>query len=344
MHNLTAVSLFSGVGGLDLGVEQAGFEVKLAIELDKIHAQTHSRNFPSVAMLHASVKDVTGKQILNLVGAPIDLLFGGSPCQDFSINGKRQAGDRASLIWEFFRILVEVQPRYFLFENVPGLAQGKYKEWLGKFIFQCQYFGYEVNHQILNAKDYLVPQDRKRLFVIGAKKGLTLPTFPRRIGSTTVRDAIADLPNPVTEGFLPYSSLGEPSTYVEKLNFGYPQPEFITAIETTNHSQEVRDRFLCTRPGEREPISRFRRLRADGVSPTLRAGTPSERGAYTAVRPIHYKGDRVITSREAARLHSFPDWFQFADTKWYQLMQIGNSVPPWLARAVASQVFNACRC
>jgi DNA (cytosine-5)-methyltransferase 1 len=344
MQNKIAVSLFSGVGGLDLGVEQAGFEVKVAVEVDPIHAQTHAKNFPQTVMLNTSVCNVTGEQILEITGKPIDLLFGGSPCQDFSINGKRQPGSRAALIWEFRTLLAQCRPNYFLFENVPGLAQGKLKPLFGMFLARCQECGYQVTHQILNARDYLIPQDRKRLFVVGSKKGLPLPNFPTPIpGGTMVRDAIADLPSPVPEGFLPYSALKTPSLYVEKLNFGYPAPKHITAIESTEHSQEVRERFAFTLPGDKEPVSRFPRLHPDLPAPTLKAGTPSERGAHTASRPIHYRFNRVITAREAARLHSFPDWFQFADTKWYQLMQIGNSVPPWLARAAAGKIVEQLR-
>ena len=339
MQNKIAVSLFSGAGGLDLGVEQAGFEVRAAVEIDPIHAQVHARNFPDTLILNTSIREVVANQLLDIAGGSIDLLFGGSPCQDFSINGKRQPGSRAALIWEFFRLVVQCRPSYFVFENVPGFAQGNLKPLFGMFLARCQDCGYQVTHGILNAKDYLVPQDRKRLFVVGARNGLTLPNLPSPMpGKTTVKEAIADLPSPVSEGFLPYSSLKEPSIYVEKVNFGYPTPEQITAIGTTEHSQEVRQRFACTLPGDKEPVSHFPRLHPDRPSPTLKAGTPSERGAHTAPRPIHYKYNRVITAREAARLHSFPDCFQFADTKWYQLMQIGNSVPPWLARAVAATI------
>jgi DNA (cytosine-5)-methyltransferase 1 len=341
---LIAVSLFSGVGGLDLGVKQAGFEVKAAIEIDPIHAETHAANFPDTLMLNTSVVSVTGEHILEITKSPVDLLFGGSPCQDFSINGKRQFGSRGALIWDFVELIRQIKPKYFIFENVPGLSQGQLKPLFGMFLVRCQEAGYQVSHGILNAKDYLVPQDRERLFVFGTRNGLPMPNFPTPIrGQTTVRNAIADLPSPTSAGFRPYSCLRTPSTYVEKLNFGYPAPEFITAIQETKHSPEVQERFRCTFPGEREPISRFLRLHPDRVSPTLRAGTPSERGSHTAPRPIHYNCDRVITPREAARLHSFPDWFQFANTKWYQLMQIGNSVPPWLARAVASQFFEVLR-
>jgi DNA (cytosine-5)-methyltransferase 1 len=103
------------------------------------------------------------------------------------------------------------------------------------------------------------------------------------------------------------------------------------------------ERFLHTTPGTTEPISRFYRLDAQGLSNTLRAGTGSERGAYTSPRPIHPFLPRVISVREAARLHSFPDWFRLHHTKWHGFRQIGNAVPPLLGRAVAAEIRKALR-
>ena len=109
----------------------------------------------------------------------------------------------------------------------------------------------------------------------------------------------------------------------------------------TNHTDISRRRFAETEPGKVEPISRFFRLPPNGVSNTLRAGTDSARGAFTSPRPIHYEKSRCVTVREMARLHSFPDWFRFNGTKWHGARQIGNSVPPMLAKAVASQIIEA---
>lgn len=109
----------------------------------------------------------------------------------------------------------------------------------------------------------------------------------------------------------------------------------------TEHSEISRQRFRATPEGKVEPISRFFKLPSDGVSNTLRAGTDASRGAFTSPRPIHYKHPRCVTVREMARLHGFPDWFRFHATKWHGARQIGNAVPPPLARAVASQIINA---
>jgi DNA (cytosine-5)-methyltransferase 1 len=130
----------------------------------------------------------------------------------------------------------------------------------------------------------------------------------------------------------------------EAWHFGYPRlwnsTKLTSSIRTT-HSEISQQRFSETPPGEVEPISRFFKLAPDGFSNTLRAGTDASRGAFTSPRPIHFKHPRCITVREMARLHGFPDWFRFHRTKWHGARQIGNAVPPPLARAVASSVMSA---
>ena len=124
-------------------------------------------------------------------------------------------------------------------------------------------------------------------------------------------------------------------------HYGYVrdwEPGLLTSSRRTAHTDISRRRFRDTRPGTVEPISRFYKLAADGVSNTLRAGTDAARGAFTSPRPIHHRHDRCVTVREMARLHGFPDWFRFHVTKWHGARQIGNSVPPPLARAVAASV------
>jgi len=127
-------------------------------------------------------------------------------------------------------------------------------------------------------------------------------------------------------------------------DFGYVRefdPDLLTSSLQTQHTELSKNRFLETEHGKTEPISRFRKLPPDGLCNTLRAGTDSARGAFTSPRPIHPFLPRVITVREAARLHSYPDWFRFHATKWHGFRQIGNSVPPLLARAVAKEIMQA---
>ena len=142
---------------------------------------------------------------------------------------------------------------------------------------------------------------------------------------------------------------GTPSHYAAELrcltndawHFGYVRswdPTLLTSSARTDHTTISRRRFSETNSGETEPVSRFYKLAPDGLSNTLRAGTDGARGAFTSPRPIHYREDRCITVREMARLHGYPDWFRFNETKWHGARQIGNSVPPPLARAMASKV------
>jgi DNA (cytosine-5)-methyltransferase 1 len=126
--------------------------------------------------------------------------------------------------------------------------------------------------------------------------------------------------------------------------YGYKRvwdPQVLTSSWRTGHSDITRRRFDETEPGSVEPISRFFKLSRDGLSNTLRAGTDAARGAFTSPRPIHYEYPRCVTAREMARLHGYPDWFRVHATKWHGARQIGNSVPPPLARAIASQVVRA---
>ena len=127
-------------------------------------------------------------------------------------------------------------------------------------------------------------------------------------------------------------------------DFSHPRisdPSLLTSSRRTEHTALSQRRFAETEHGKTEPISRFHKLDPDGVCNTLRAGTASDRGAFTSPRPIHYRYPRVITVREAARLHSYPDWFRLHSTKWHGFRQIGNSVPPMLARAVARELMRA---
>jgi DNA (cytosine-5)-methyltransferase 1 len=165
----------------------------------------------------------------------------------------------------------------------------------------------------------------------------------------TVQAAIADLPTINTsqydylfESDLFHGELGQPSLYASRMRQQRSDSSIsgrgLSGFLKTRHSDEVVKRFAATRQGERESISRFMRLAWDGLAPTLRAGTIRGRGQFMAPRPIHPDEPRVITVREAARLHSFPDWFTFYPTKWYGFMQIGNSVPPLMAQAVGTSL------
>lgn len=374
------IDLFAGAGGLSLGFEQAGFDVVAAVEVDPIHAAVHKFNFPDCAVLPRSVADLSGADIRQAAGIgdrPVDVVFGGAPCQGFSLMGQRALEDpRNALVREFVRTVTELEASYFVFENVKGLTVGKHRLFLEELIATFDEQGYRVllPWKVLNASFFGVPQNRERLILIGARQGLPLPEYPDPITKPagvakfaaldlpegpSCRDALSDLPNPDGLDELlnrdrafpdrwqkPQSDYGREMRCLEKTawHFGYLRqwnPKLLTSSIRTHHSEISRRRFAETPPGQVEPISRFFKLSAEGVANTLRAGTDSARGAFTSPRPIHYEKPRCITVREMARLHGFPDWFRLQQTKWHGARQIGNSVPPPLARHVAAQLIEA---
>jgi len=364
MRRPTVLDVFAGVGGLNLGFEQAGFDVAAAIEIDPVHAATHEFNFPLCRMHCADATRISGAAIGRELSAPIDVIVGGAPCQGFSMIGKRALDDpRNGLVKHFLRLVVELEPTVFVLENVRGLTVGKHRQLLDELAVAFEAAGYSVRlpWQVLNARHFRVPQDRQRLFLLGAR-GAMAPRYPIAdilAAMPTCQDALDDLPDAERFDELVSSDsvhIGEPppvlSAYAREMrcldgsawHYGYEREwdsQIMSASLRTAHSEISRRRFRNTRPAAVEPISRFYKLAADGVSNTLRAGTDSARGAFTSPRPIHYRYDRCVTIREMARLHGFPDWFRFHVTKWHGGRQVGNSVPPPLARAVATCVREA---
>lgn len=403
-----AVDLFAGIGGFSLGFEQAGFDVVASIEYDPVHAEVHAYNFPLTAHICTDIATLTAAELLratreglerygrNTSGwdGEIDVIFGGPPCQGFSTMGKRLIDDeRNQLVFHFFRLIRALRPRYFVMENVPGMKSGGHTSILHQLVAEFEEAGYRVVNppSILNAADFGVPQDRRRLFLVGARDGEPLPSYPEpmvrpvakramgtppifvngRLGvhrdlppGPSVWDALADLPDLDAFDVLRHTdavyideirlheSERRTSAYARRLrgladdpgDLSYPRlwdRHLLTSSARTEHTRKSIERFNATLPGDTEPISRFYRLDPRGLSNTLRAGTGSERGAFTSPRPIHPRLPRVISVREAARLHSFPDWFRLHATKWHGFRQIGNAVPPLLARAIASSISTA---
>ena len=178
------IDLFAGAGGLSLGFEQAGFDIAAAVEIDPVHCATHEYNFPLCKTICASVTDISGDEIRRLAGLgdrAIDVVFGGAPCQGFSMIGKRALDDpRNQLVFHYVRIVAELKPTYCVFENVKGLTLGKHSEFLNELIEALGEAGYDVAlpYQVLNAADYGVPQDRKRLFLLGTRRGHQPAVYP----------------------------------------------------------------------------------------------------------------------------------------------------------------------
>ncbi|QBF30068.1 DNA cytosine methyltransferase [Thalassococcus sp. S3] len=372
------IDLFAGAGGMSLGFERAGFDVKAAVEIDPVHCAAHKFNFPQTTVIPHSVEALTGadiRKVARIGKATVDCVFGGAPCQGFSLIGQRVLDDpRNGLVRDFVRLVAELDATSFVFENVKGLTLGKHRKFLYELVEAFEVAGYETRTpwKVLNAGHYGVPQSRERLILFGVKKGRTLPNYPAPMTNMAGRpelfpgvpfgpssaEAIGDLPDADTFATLAKTDAvrtvkySQASPYAAALRgltndawaYGYVReydPGVLTSSARTAHTAISKRRFSETEAGKVEPISRFFRLPPEGVSNTLRAGTDGARGAFTSPRPIHYRHARCVTVREMARLHGFPDWFRFHSTKWHGARQIGNAVPPPLAEAIATQVVHA---
>ncbi|GAA3680320.1 DNA cytosine methyltransferase [Yimella lutea] len=369
-----AVDLFAGAGGMSLGFEQAGFDVVAAVEYDPVHAATHAFNFPQCEVLCRDASKLSAADVLGAAergfkrlhpGVPwpdqLDALIGGPPCQGFSSGGKREQDDeRNDLLLHFVRLVEEIKPQTFCLENVAGLLETKFDAIREKAFRRLRAAGYALSgtDKPLNSLNFGVPQSRRRVIVLGAL-GETAPARPAQSdGQVSVEEAFEGLPSPSAYVQLLTSDEVElrtadiarrssiKSAYARTLAGIDPlpgdksrprlwDPSYLTGSRRTTHTEETVERFAATELGAVEPKSRLYRLPLDGPSRTLRAGTGSERGSHTSPRPIHPREDRVVTVREAARLHGYPDWFRFHTTNWHGHRQVGNSVPPPLARAAA---------
>lgn len=372
------IDLFAGAGGMSLGFEQAGFDIAAAVEIDPVHCAVHAFNFPDTPVIPRSVAGLKAAEVRAITGIgkrPIDCVFGGPPCQGFSMIGKRALEDpRNTLVREFVRLVQEFDARTFVFENVKGLTVGSQRAFLEELVVAFDRAGYDVQlpWHVLDAANYGTPQHRQRLILMGAQKGERVPVYPVLATNAadarkpvldlptgpTVAEAIGDIPNAdrfaslIETDTTRTTAFGKPSAYAAEMrcltndawHYGYVRhwnPSVLTSSARTTHTDISRRRFTETLPGRVEPISRFLKLPPAGLSNTLRAGTDGARGAFTSPRPIHYKHPRCVTVREMARLHGFPDWFRLHATKWHGARQIGNAVPPPLARAIAESVVTA---
>ncbi len=379
MKRPIAIDLFSGCGGMSLGLEAAGFDIAAAVEFDAIHTLVHHFNFPYSASICKDISKLSSQKLLEAIeekgfSREIDLIAGGPPCQGFSHIGKRQLDDpRNSLVFEYLRIIKEIKPKYFIFENVPGIASGKHKKFLDELIIEFESIGYSIDKpiSILDASLYGAPQKRKRLILIGSRHDVTKASYPKQTHTetrsddpsffdsellplSTCGDAINDLMRhrSFTEGDigidsseLDYSGFRNSFSLKPSGHFSLCHARNVSGKVFghigSKHTEKSIENFRETLPGSVEKTSRFFKLSEISQCNTLRAGTASDKGAYTAPRPIHYSEPRCITVREAARLHTFPDWFYFHNTIWHGFREIGNAVIPLLSKSIGARVIKA---
>ncbi len=335
---IRTLSLFSGAGGLDIGFADAGFQIVNSVELEKKFCETLELNsgtgktFSDSKVICIDIREFSGKNLKN-----IDFIIGGPPCQTFSAAGRRANGvlgttdSRGMLFKEYVRLLKEISPKGFLFENVYGIIGAQGGENWRKITKEFSKAGYKLFYRILDAADYGVPQHRERVIIVGLKNGefkFPRPTHgpdspdaaPFYIPSTAIKGVIKSEPiesNRLSGRFAPLLDDIPPglnySFYTEKM--GHPNPIFAWRSKFSD--------FLY----KADPDTPVRTIKASG-------------GAYTG--PLHWD-NRFFTLEEYKRLQTFPDNYSISGNKQTAVKQIGNSVPPQLARilaiAIRQQVF-----
>jgi DNA (cytosine-5)-methyltransferase 1 len=319
-----SVSLFSGGGGLDLGLSLAGFDFRYANDEVQYYCDTISYNFQNCVVEAKDIRDLKGQEIKEIIKSNrISLIAGGPPCQSFSILGKRGSFSdlRGQLVFDYIRLINELEPESFVFENVPGLLTlNGGEDWEKLYHHFQNETGYDIytSAPTLNAANYGVPQIRKRVFVVGFRKP-TKFTFP----APEYQDPL----NLLDQNLLSWI----PAKFaLENVNGLYNHDIRI-------HGDRVRSRYEKIPQGGRDKVDHTDRIDPERPSGTVLVGSKAGGG-----RPhIHPYLPRHITVREAARLQSFPDWYKFLGTSTAQYRQIGNAVPPLLALAVGKSIKTA---
>ncbi|WP_125143693.1 DNA cytosine methyltransferase [Clostridium transplantifaecale] len=371
------IDLFAGAGGLSLGACRAGFNVVAAVELDAHAINSHITNFPNTKHIQRDIMSLQGSDLLTLSGINNNQLvgiIGGPPCQGFSNIGHGNVDDKRNRLFiKFFELIEELQPVFFVAENVPGIMNDKYKA------IREEAFNHITNYNLLppisvNASEYGAPTTRTRIFFIGYRDDKRINPFTEDDielmkvplnQRTNVRTALEGLPANIRysskctgEKKLDKTYTAENAVRIQTDFFyqrvvdlrpkGVGNPEYINLYTdkhivngclTTKHSPEVKHRYANLNYGQQDKVSKSIRLNPDKYCPTLRAGTGPEKGSFQAVRPIHFKYARVITPREAARLQGFPDWYKLPETIWHGFRQLGNSVSPLVAERVLSAIY-----
>jgi DNA (cytosine-5)-methyltransferase 1 len=361
MRTRTVIDLFCGAGGLSEGFRQAGYHVLAGNDFFEAAGETYAQTHQEAEFLPGPIQDYSANDFLKAAGlarGELDVLVGGPPCQGFSVyNHQRGLHDeRSSLYREYLRVVGGLQPNWVVLENVTGMTSAGGGAAVAAIIEGLRSLGYDVRAEILRAEEYGVPQERRRIVFIGNRLGLPIAYPDRTHGPTlkpfvNVRDALADLP-PLRNG----------EDRGVQLYAHEPKSDFQRAMRSgsnsvTNHSAATLAKINLERlshipqggswrdiPFELLPAGmkrakrsdhtkRYGRLSWEGLASTILTKCDPHWGAY-----FHPEQDRTLTVREAARLQSFPDWFEFKGSRTDQYVQVGNAVPPLLGRAIATAI------
>ena len=368
---MNVIDLFAGVGGFSSGFRKAGYNIVLANEIDKSIAESYSKNHPETKMVNDDIKNLL-PEVKGMKGK-IDIIIGGPPCQGFSMAGARIRANKGTeflddprnyLFRHYFAIVQEVEPEFFIMENVPGMLSmqgGKIIEEIERLFSDGDNFengGYYLYKQILNAHDYGVPQDRRRLIIFGSKKQIDFEKLFNdvkeemikngEIKEHTIADAISDL-NWLESGEGKFEQDYKNAPLSDYQKERRKNCQTLYNHIATKHNDVAISRIKELQPGGRRTdlsegkniksvhSGAYGRMRWDESSKTIitRFDTPSS-GVY-----IHPERTRTLTPREAARIQSFDDDFVFYGNKSSVIKQIGNAVPPLLAYYLAKVVEKA---
>ena len=335
LRKVNIIDLFCGAGGLSKGFEMAGCTVLAGFDNCEYSIKTFEENHKSatgiLTDLSQPIPDIKSYN-------DVQIVVGGPPCQGFSISGKRNPNDARNFFYKaYLHTLESLKPKYFIMENVPNLVSmdsGRIKK---KIISDLSSIGYSVYSKILNAKDFGVPQSRRRVIFIGCLSGKNIAIKAPDTKEISCYDAISDLPE---------ESLMDGSSHAYTANSTY-QREMRTKSatvwnhEVTNHSEKTKSIISLVPDGGnyKNLPSEFRKTRKVNIAWTrFNSKKPSNTIDTGHRHHFHYKWNRVPTVRESARLQSFSDDFVFYGSKTSQYRQVGNAVPPLMAQHVAHQL------
>lgn len=368
----TAISLFAGAGGCSLGFGQAGCDVRFATDIDADAVESYRRNFSGTPCEAADIRQLTADDVLQRIGlnpGELDVLLGGPPCQGFSSAGVKAGDDpRNSLLIHYIRLLEGIHPKWFVMENVEGLLTSDGGSHVRDTVAAFLEAGYSLNLEKVYAQGYGIPQRRKRVFIVGNRLGHDF-SFPEpmtrfsgsifRKGDVTFTTAVGDLPSATTQAGEPLAFREPPQNELQAYLRG--QASTVTDHYSVVLSDVQLERVRGLQPGQtmkdlpehlqHESFRRraFRRV-MDGTPVEKRGGAPSGLKRLFADEPsltitsaatrefVHPMEDRLLTLRECARLQTFPDSFEFAGSAASRIQQIGNAIPPLLARTVAEHI------
>jgi DNA (cytosine-5)-methyltransferase 1 len=335
------IDLFSGAGGLSYGFEMAGFNILLGIDNDKKSLETFEYNHKNAKSLCADITQISYDDIKKVIGdKPVDVIVGGPPCQGMSLSGPRKFDDpRNRLYLSYIRLVKEIQPKVFVIENVQGICSLFNGEIKKSILKEFDVLGYKVQCKVLCAQDYGVPQSRKRVIFVGFKNGNFEYPIPSNERVTCVQ-ALSDLPKldkTLGEDEMPYATAPQNEYQIQMRATSKSVKNHIAAL----HSDNVKETISFVPAGgnykslpkdfksTRNFHTAWTRFPKDKPAPTIDTGHRHH---------FHYEQNRVPTVRECARIQSFPDNFIFFGNKTEQFRQVGNAVPPLMAKRIAKQV------